>query len=106
LPEICASISSRNGFLVNLPAGDLGFYQQTGVILYDVNLCAGLKSSIATCGFVVAFGISKSILLPRQQCEPRAYRVQENSGTLQAGQVQVPTEILDELPDRDVVPAP
>ena len=34
--------------------------------LSDTNLRAGMKSAITSCGFVVAFGISESVVLPRQ----------------------------------------
>src|SRR5271165_5629266 len=70
------------GLLVDLSSGYLWSHEQAGVVLSDIRARDRAKAAIAACRLVVAFGISKGIVLPGQQRKPIANSVQENVGGL------------------------
>ncbi|HEV7910225.1 MAG TPA: hypothetical protein VGP28_03875 [Methylocella sp.] len=82
-----------------------GPHQQAGVGR-DSKLYPEVKAAIASSRFVVAFGIGKGVLFPGQQCKPRADSIQQNSAGLSPWQVEIAIEVLHELADWNVVPAP
>ena len=63
------------------------------------------QPAVPACGFVEAFGVRERVGRPCQQREAVANRIDQHLRPGEARQVQIPREVLDELPHGDVIAA-
>src|ERR1039458_9495461 len=91
---------------IDLLASHLWLYQEPGIVCCNGKLATVLKATVPLVRFVVALGVGKGILFPRQHCQPRLDGAYQNRGALQAWQIKVPAEVIHKLLDRDGIPPP
>src|SRR5690606_30045431 len=72
----------------------------------DVDQLTAAQAPIPTCRLVEAVGIGERVLRPHEQPKTIANRAEQHLRVAQARQIEVPSEIVNELPDLDMVATP
>ena len=92
-----------SGFLVDLFRGNVRLYNNTLRIQLNIRATTRFETAIAIGGWVVRICIRKSILLPSQSGHSVLNRIENYLGVLDAREVEVFGEIVDQLFHSNVV---